>query len=306
MSQRDETAGRVVRFAANHSLGTLRIQSGGASPVTLPALGEVDVPPGAVVSLQLAPDADPVALGELPADLFTVVTTAGGFDDRLATALSRQVGLAGLVAVGDVVQAEIAELDERVQLERYAAHGEPLTDVGATVLGRLSELSTLILNAPSVRDGGFSALAGLTGLRKLTLLSGGLGDDALAALAGLPALAQLTLGSTEKITARGWSALSRFSSLTNLTLPTTALPPPGVVALARLESLVGVHVRSIATDPASVAALAGVRSLENVHVADATDSELLIMRRALPGRTVNDVCYSAAALAKLDRQPVAG
>lgn len=185
---------------------------------TLPATGEMDLPPDVEVGLKLAPERMNGLdfLDTLPAERFSGMLLGAFYLFR------------GGSRPPEAVYADLLQTEARTRM--------PLYDADLPHLLRFTQLRDLYLDHSFVSDAGMEVISQLQSLETLSLVDTEITDDALAWLATLPKLRHLELSETA-VTDFGLEALSEMATLEEITLDRCAVTDAGVAILAQLPSL---------------------------------------------------------------------
>jgi hypothetical protein len=207
----------IVLTFPDEAVGTLVLSKHGEGADIRTAVGEVRVPSGWTVQLNLPESVrDGAALAALPGDGVHVLI-APGLDDEALDAIAHyrvltylrlgdaitDAGVARLSGLGTLTMLSIsseqvsdAAMESLLPLtELLSVHLAPsaLTDAGLATLARLAKVSSMSVTAPKITDAGAGALAGCGTLTDLTLNSPELGNAAVTALAASTSLRSMSL-----------------------------------------------------------------------------------------------------------------
>jgi uncharacterized protein (TIGR02996 family) len=176
--------------------------------------------------------------------------------------------LGNYVRLTDEVTRTLAPLKK---LRTLIALDGSITNAGAAILAKFTELRHLRLGTRRLTAPGYQALVKLTKLESLSLEKAD--DAAVRHLSGLKRLRRLDLSGT-KVTGRG---LNAFPLLTNLTLDSTQTNDEGLACIARLPRLRELNVSGTRVTGPGFTPLAGLRWLENLSAAetDLRDKDLV-------------------------------
>lgn len=189
-------AGRVVRFPANKSLGSLHVRAENTSWLSFEpwqplgdAKGYVVVPPGKALLLDMADRTDKhdfSSIGSLqPQDLQALVIQGTNADIRV---VSRMNDLRWLLLAGTKVRDhELSALLSLSKLERLALSSTNVTDEGVVHLAEVDSLRDLTLGGDSITDESIPYLLKLHRLERLDLRDSGVSEEGAERLEnGLP------------------------------------------------------------------------------------------------------------------------
>ena len=189
-------AGRVVRFPANKSLGSLHVRAENTSWLSFEpwqplgdAKGYVAVPPGKALLLDMAGRTDKhdfSSIGSLqPQDLQALVVQGTNADIRV---VSRMNDLRWLLLAGTKVRDhELSALLSLSKLERLNLSATNVTDEGVVHLAQVDSLKDLTLGGDSITDQSIPYLLKLHRLERLDIRGSGVSEEGAVRLEnGLP------------------------------------------------------------------------------------------------------------------------
>lgn len=189
-------AGRVVRFPANGSLGSLHIRDANTSWLSFEpwqplgdAKGYVVVPPGKTLLLDMTDKTDRHDFSHLaslqPQDLQALVVQGTNADIRV---VSHMNDLRWLLLAGTKVRDhELSALLSLGKLERLDLSATNVTDEGVMHLAQVDSLKDLTLGGDSITDESIPYLLKLHRLERLDLRGSGVSEEGAKRLEnGLP------------------------------------------------------------------------------------------------------------------------
>lgn len=217
MADEEKLGARRVKFPSTPILGLLFIREWGMPGYGgwqqhAEARGEIDVPPGKELMLQLnwRASTDLAPLARLrPNDLQWLDCRDSQIND-----------------------AQMAHLKGLTQLHDLGLGHTAIGDVGMRTVGELAGLKELFLAGTRISDAGSIYLARLKNLEALALNDTALGDAALENIQGLASLQRLWLKNT-RVSDAGLPWLKGMKSLRRLDVRGTAATPEGIGALKR-------------------------------------------------------------------------
>jgi hypothetical protein len=192
----DAGGGRVVRFPANKSLGSLRIRDDNTSWLSFKpweplcdAKGYVVVPPSKALLLDMADRTDDNDFSSLaalrPQDLQALVVQRTNMD---LPVVSRMTDLHWLLLAGtDIRDWDLASLIGLSKLERLDLTRTRITDIGVIHLAEVISLRDLTLSGPKITDESIPYLLKLRRLKRLDLRSTAITENGIKRMRrGLP------------------------------------------------------------------------------------------------------------------------
>ncbi len=198
----------------------------------------------------------------------------GVFGERISDTGVRYVanaelgrGLYGLFLgsprLSDVALWEIGRLR---QLSQLMVRGKGITDAGLSHLQYMEKLWSLHLSETSVTGTGFGTLQWLNALQELVLIGSPVTDAGVAQIAGFSDLARLSLRHT-RVTGTGFNNRpGAFGRLTWLDLAYTPVSDEGLKALAGLTELRELDLEGTLISDAGLECLADLRHLERLRL----------------------------------------
>ena len=229
------------------SAGTVCIRRPGATSFfdwadTLPASGDILLPPDVETALRIAPERfhGLEVLDTLPPDLLSGLLAGEFFHYRAGNEPLEKV-YANVLQTQDRSRMPLqdGDLAHVVRLsglrDLYLDHSF-VTDAGIAVLGEMNSLETLSLTGTDITDGALAALAALPSLRRLDLTGTAITDEGLAFLASATALEELTLDRTA-VTDAGVGLLTALPNLQRVSLNFTVVTDWSVSALREMPSM---------------------------------------------------------------------
>jgi tetratricopeptide (TPR) repeat protein len=278
---------RVLRFAGPRSVGVVKARHIGSSEpwrVLGPAQGDVKVPPGKDVRLEIEddPDGDDPGLSALralaPDDLFEVFAESARIDDEALEHFAGLTGLSRLTVRGSApacsgLLARLQLMSGRKISDR-PWDGYGITGAGLRHLAGLRALRQLDLSLGSIGNDGLPWLGRLKGLESLDLSMNRLNEESLPHLLPLRNLRALNLGHTY-VSVLGLKHLVGFQRLETLLMAKTIfLGHEDTELVARFPSLRTLDVAHCMVD---VGHLLGCQGLERLNVSGNPlgDEELL-------------------------------
>lgn len=210
-------AGTVLRFP-DDQVGTLLLSKKGEAVDVRAAAGEVLVPAGWLVQLNLPDEvSDGAVLAGVPVNGVQVLI-APGLDDEALDAIAGYRVLTYLRLGERVTDAGIRKLCGLTSLTMLSVSSEHVTDASMESLLSLTELQSVHFSPCALTDAGLATLARLPSLTSLSITAPALTDAVAAALASCPSLTDLTLDSpglgNATINTLGTSATLKSLSLT--------------------------------------------------------------------------------------------
>jgi beta-lactamase regulating signal transducer with metallopeptidase domain/Leucine-rich repeat (LRR) protein len=300
IQEEEGTAGRIVRFPNDRSLGKLFVRDIG--PHAFPsadweplaeARGTVHVSAGKQVRLDVSKEAakDLSPLAQVaPDDLYYVMLWHTEAEDDALRNLAYLTGLQvldlryaritdealkqlnALTSLNDldlgetqIGDAGLANIRGMTSLEHLHLTRTWVTEAGLAHVANLHSLKSLSLFGTHMTDGGLAHLKDLTSLQYLNLWETDIGDEGLAYLSNLTSMEDLTLHGT-KITDAGLAHLRRMRSLKSLRMDDTEISDAGLVHLKELESLETLYLGYEGITDAGLAHLGELPSLKALHV----------------------------------------
>jgi Leucine-rich repeat (LRR) protein len=251
-------------------------------------------------------DYSPLYVRDLPLRSFTCACP--GLGDAGLKVLGRQKTLRTLaLPQSKITGAGLAQLGKLEQLTSVLVRGRDIGPEGLAALAAspgLSEL-TLGVSGPLI-DPTLAHLGELAGLKRLTLDMPALDDRAAPQLAPLTKLERLALGGTQ-ISDTGLKALAGLTALTELELHHTRVTNRGLMhlgKLARLQALELDHTDLVDDGVAHLAGLGELRALrlDKTLITDAALPHLLGMTK-LERLNLADTVVTDEGVALLQRLP---
>jgi len=277
-NDRPPTAERAtIQFPADRSMGVLYTRRRGAQDGPGgewehlgEAIGEVQIPPGREVRLDLgaAASEDLSRLRRLrPDDLRTIhVMYADLRGDALAN-IERLTGLEEMdlvnCTVGDDGTRHLAKLP-RLKILRLG--GAQVGDAGIARLASIRSLERLDLSDCWVTEVGLAHVGRMKSLKSLSLYRSDIGDEGLAQLSGLTDLESLRLAGCQHISDAGLAHLAGLTSLKRLDLEFTPITDAGLVQLTGLKNLEDLNLVHTQVGDAGLAHLRGLRTLSKLSL----------------------------------------
>lgn len=188
---------KVLRFPEDVSLGTAIVNYPESSPHhtftnerRYPAQGQVHVPAGQIVTLELSFEAVAQYMGKCkslqPDDLYSIQFPLVKVFAEHTEPLTQLTGLRRITSLGipqDSALEPLAKLPALVELSLSMSAG--ITDEGLKYLARMPVLETLSLAYTAITDAGLSHLSDLSTLKQLDLSNTTITDRGLMHLKGL-------------------------------------------------------------------------------------------------------------------------
>lgn len=224
---------RILAFHGARSVGTVSVRAAGSDDnakwsVVGEALGDVQVPHGAEVKLEIAGAPDLSALAALPPDAVTEISFGGAPIGE--EQLKNIAGMTGLVGVNlngsQITDAGLEPLRSLANLRKLGLGDTNITDAGVAKLTGLQNLERLWLSNTLITDEGLRSIAELKNLKRLILFGTKITDAGLVEAAKLPKLERLGLFQT-KITDAGLEHLSGAQTLTEVMAVGTGVTEQG-------------------------------------------------------------------------------
>jgi hypothetical protein len=222
---------------------------------------------------------------------------ADRISDAALTQIKRLKHLRSL-AIGSgiyVNDATLAVLGTLTGLETLALEAVPVTDTGLKHLRGLTQLRSLRLGGKdSITDAGLAHLKGMIRLEELQLWAPRVTDAGLANLAGLVQLRRLALGSSA-VSDAGLSHLRRMTKVRTLDLAGTQVRGPGLAHLADMADLEMLSLQETKVTEKGLGHLPGAKQLRWVDVSR-TECELSGLEECPRGKVKLEVSELTARL----------
>jgi hypothetical protein len=269
-------AAETVLTFPETAIGTVVLTKKGEFADIRPASGEVRVPSGWTVQLNL-PDAysDGTALAALPPDGVQVLIGAGLGDDAIG-------------AIADY------------RMITYLRLGDKITRTGLAALGRLTSLTMLSIASAEVDDAAVEELTGLTELLSIHLAPCAVTDEGIRTLTRLPKLTSISMTSAN-LTDAAAQALAESPTLQYLTLECGALTNDTIRTLATSGTLETLSLTGSFDDSGLLELRHGFPALQTVRIdgPDVTDEGVLAAFAAGITAQLNGQWFSPKAAERL-------
>ncbi len=247
-----------------------------------PARGEVEIPPGHHVRLDVSKAAskDLSFLREIPPDGIHVLNLEGtDVDDEQLRHVGRLTGLRMLnleeTRITDRGIQHLANLRQlqRLDLSAFGVHrdGFGVGDESMAIVAQLPALESIALRLTKVTDAGMEALAKCKSLKSIGIEGTPVTDNGLEYLLDLPRLVVLGLGVYDEgasITDEGLRTVGRMAQLKSLSLSGTPVTNAGLEHLSGLTELESLDIDETQATEAGLAHLAPLQKIERLRLFD--------------------------------------
>ncbi|MBX7259435.1 MAG: hypothetical protein K1Y02_23955 [Candidatus Hydrogenedentes bacterium] len=300
----ERPAERVVQFPADRSVGELTVRDWTHDPsfrvseenpwVGLgQAKGEVTVPPGKELRLQVMPDdvldLSPLArLGAHDLQAIYLGNTAAGDADLVH--LKRLTGLRHLnVAETNVTGAGLAALARLTSLEDLNVNGLALDDMGRDFIVSRPLLRDLQADGIGATDAWLAALCEHADIRYLTLdYNTALTDAGLKHIGKLKSLVDLFVSYTV-LTDEGLAELQTIPTLKRLWMEGTAVSDASIQGFYGMPQITAIGLAKTRITDKSLESLKELKRLKKIDItacANLSDKAIKSLKEALPNCTV--------------------
>jgi Leucine Rich repeat len=239
--KQDKESGTIVlNFPANRSIGKVKIQAANRSVTVHPAMGNVLVPKGSFVDLDInyesASDLSPLMM--LPPDgIYKLSLATLEITDERLKPVAHLTGLRLLTLRDtDISDEGIGYLANLKKLLDLNLGSTEVTGKGLAKLCALP-LMSLNLNNSNVNDEGVEAIAKLKHLRVLQIGKTHITDQAMKSVAKMSQLQRLDIGYNTNITDAGISHLTKLTNLSDLTLANAKVTGNCITYLRQMPAL---------------------------------------------------------------------
>ena len=274
---------RVVRFSADCSVGMLYVREwdfptdsyeAGMNWQWLgEAQGDVTVPAGKALRLDLSPDAwqtgSPLATLR-PDDVQMLdLSKCKSANDAVLADVAKLEGLRALGLTATAITGEgLGDLKDLKGLKWLFLGSTHLGDEGAAHLADFGSLEYLNLRYTKITDAAMVHVGRLRGLKSLSLDGTAVSDKGLAHLKNLISLHDLSLWDCA-ITSTGFEHLAGLTEMRTLDLVSTQIADDGLVHLAGMKNLRRLRLGFTKVTGEGLVHLRGLQSLEYLELPDA-------------------------------------